>query len=104
MQIHVNHDNHLRIAQDTSDRLAQTVEDSLTQYKHQITRVDMHLADLNGAKHGDSDKRCKLEARLDHLQPVAVSHEASSIQLAIDGALKKLDNALSHAIGKRRTF
>jgi len=104
MQVQVNHDNHLRIAQDTSERLAESVQASLSQFSHQITRVEMHLGDVNGGKHGDSDKRCMLEARLDHLQPVAVSHQAPSVQQAIDGALKKLDHALSHAIGKRRTF
>lgn len=104
MQVQINHDNHLRIAQDTSERLQESVESSLAQYKHQITRVEMHLSDLNGGKHGESDKRCAMEARIDHLKPVAVSHEAPSIKLAIDGALKKLENALGHTIGKRRTF
>lgn len=102
MQVHVNHDNHLRIAQDTSERLSRTIEESLSQYRQQITRVEMHLGDVNGGKHGDSDKRCMLEARLDRLQPIAVSHQAPSVQQAIDGALTKLDNALSHAIGKLR--
>ncbi len=102
MQVQVNHDNHLIIAQDTSERLAREVEDSLTKYAHQITRVEMHLGDVNGGKHGNSDKRCMLEARVDHLQPIAATHQAPSIQLAIDGALKKLDHALSHAIGKLR--
>jgi len=104
MQIQINHGNHVRIAQDTSERLAQSIEESLVQYRNQITRVEVHLADQNGGKHGEADKRCTLEARMDHLQPVAVSHEAPSIKLAIDGALKKLDSALSHTIGKRRTF
>lgn len=102
MQVQINHDNHLRIAQDTSERLVETVSTSLAQYKNQVTRVELHLQDLNGGKHGDVDKRCLIEARLDHLQPLAVSHEAPSIKQAIDGALKKLDSALGHAIGKRR--
>ncbi len=104
MQIQINHGSHVRIAQDTSERLAQSIEESLSQYRNQVTRVEVHLADLNGGKHSEADKRCTLEARLDHLQPVAVSHEAPSIKLAIDGALKKLESALSHTIGKRRTF
>ena len=102
MQVHVNHDNHLRIAQDTSERLSRTIEEALVQYQQQITRVDMHLGDVNGSKHGDSDKRCLLEARVDHMAPIAVSHQAPSVQQAIDGALSKLDSALGRAIGKLR--
>jgi ribosome-associated translation inhibitor RaiA len=102
MQVQVNHDNHLIIAQDTSDRLGREVETSLSKYAQQISRIEMHLGDVNGTKHGDSDKRCMLEARLDHLHPITATHQAPSVQLAIDGALKKLDHALSHAIGKLR--
>jgi hypothetical protein len=102
MQVQVNHDNHLRIAQDTSERLSLTVQNSLAQYERQITRVEMHLGDVNGGKHGSDDKRCMLEARLDRMEPIAVTHQAPSVQLAVDGALKKLEHALSHAIGKLR--
>lgn len=102
MQIQVNHDNHLRITAETSERLSSSVEQYFAQYADWITRVEIHLADLNGGKHGESDKRCTLEARLSGMKPMAVSHEAESLQLAIDGALEKLDHALGHAVGKLR--
>jgi hypothetical protein len=103
MQVLVNHDNHVRLAEDTSDRLARLVEDSLAHFRDRITRVEMHLQDVNAGKGGESDKRCMLEARLAALAPIAVTHQAASLQLAIDGALEKMDHALSHAIGKLET-
>jgi ribosome-associated translation inhibitor RaiA len=102
MQVQVNHDNRVRLAGDTAERLSKTVEDFLAKFADRITRVEMHLGDVNGSK-GGHDKRCMLEARLANLQPIAVTHHAETLQLAIDGALERLDHALSHAIGKRET-
>jgi ribosome-associated translation inhibitor RaiA len=102
MQIQVNHDNHVRLVEDTAERLSKAVEDSLAKFADRITRVEMHLGDINAGK-GGADKRCVLEARIANLQPIAVTHQAETLQLAIDGALDKLDHALSHAIGKLET-
>jgi ribosome-associated translation inhibitor RaiA len=104
MQVLVNHDNHVQLAAETSERLSRTIEDSLSQFADRITRVEMHLGDENGGKHGNADKRCMLEARMSHIQPIAVTHQAESLQLAIDGALDKLGNAIGHAIGKLKTY
>ena len=103
MQIQVNHDNHVRLTGDTADRLSRTVEDSLAKFADRITRVEMHLGDVNGSK-GGPDKRCMLEARMANVQPIAVTHQAESLQMAIDGALEKLEHALGHAIGKLKTY
>jgi ribosome-associated translation inhibitor RaiA len=103
MQVQVNHDNHVHIGEQVSERLTQVLESSLSQFAERITRIEMHLGDENAGKHGDSDKRCMLEARLKNLAPIAVTHQAESLQLAFEGALEKLDRALSHAIGKLET-
>jgi ribosome-associated translation inhibitor RaiA len=103
MQVQVNHDNHVRIGAEISERLARVLEGSLSQFADRITRIEMHLSDENADKGGDSDKRCMLEARLANLAPIAVTHQAESLQMAFEGALEKLDHALSHAIGKLET-
>jgi hypothetical protein len=102
MQVQVNHDNHVRLTGDTAERLSGVVEGALSKFADRITRVEMHLGDVNSGK-GGPDKRCMLEARMSHVQPIAVTHQAESLQLAIDGALEKLDHALSHALGKLET-
>ncbi len=103
MQVQVNHDNHVRLTLETAERLTGVIEDALSKFADRITRVEMHLGDVNGGKGGEADKRCMLEARMSHIHPIAVTHQAESIQLAIDGALEKLDHALSHALGKLAT-
>jgi ribosome-associated translation inhibitor RaiA len=103
MQVQVNHDNHVRIGAEVSERLTRVLEGSLAQFADRITRIEMHLGDENASKGGDSDKRCMLEARLANLAPIAVTHQAESLQLAFEGALEKLEHALSHAVGKLET-
>ena len=103
MQVQINHDNHVRIGEEVSERFKRVLESSLSQFADRITRVEMHLGDGNAGKGGNSDKRCMLEARLANLAPIAVTHQAESVQLAFDGALKKLEHALSHAVGKQQT-
>ena len=100
MQVQVNHDNHVRLGEDVSARFSGFIEDGLARFSERITRVEMHVGDVNAGKGGNADKRCMLEARLANLQPIAVTHQAESLQLASDGALEKLEHALGHTVGK----
>ena len=43
-----------------------------------------------------------LEARLNGLQPIAVTHMAESMQLAIEGAAEKLEHAIGRTLGRLR--
>lgn len=101
MQIQINHDNHVRLGADVEQRFAGIIREALDRFGDRITRIEMHITDENGGKHGDSDKRCMLEARLANLQPLAVTHLADSHQLAFSGALEKLEHAIGHLIGRR---
>lgn len=103
MQVLVNHDNHVRVGEEVATRLTRLIEDSLLHYRDRITRVEMHLTDENAHKGGPADQRCVLEARLANLAPIAVTHRAEEFQLAIEGALEKLQHALQHALGKEQT-
>ena len=67
-----------------------------------MTRIVVHLHDDNGTKAGAHDKRCQIEARPKGLQPVSVTHKAESLDFAVDGAIEKLNHALSHQFGKLR--
>jgi len=60
----------------------------------------VHLNDENGSKSGPQDKRCQIEARLKHHEPLSVTHKAESLDLAIDGAAEKMLHALDHLTGK----
>ena len=101
MQVIVNSDHTISGSEAVSERVESIVVDSIDRFADRITRVEVHLSDVNGDKHGERDKRCVMEARLGGLAPIAVSHAASTVLDAIDGAADKLERALEHAVGRR---
>jgi hypothetical protein len=51
-------------------------------------------------KNGAADKRCTMEARLTHHQPVAVTHHGSTQDEAFRGANGKLRRLLDSTLGR----
>ncbi len=87
-----------------SDRLIDYVKDELKQqfqrYSEKITHFEVHLSDVNGDRGGELDKRCMIEARPAGFKPVAVTHKADNIDLAIHGAIDKLKRTIEHSFAK----
>lgn len=78
------------------------VKNGLSRYSEQITRVEVHLTDENGAKSGPDDKCCVMEARLEGRPPIAVTHHAPTLRQAADGARDKLTRLLESTLGRLR--
>ena len=100
MQIRINSDHHISASPQLASRVQGLVRDTLDRYSDRITTVEVHLGDLNSGKHGANDKRCTMEARIGGVGPIAVNHEAESLDFAIDGAMEKLERAIEHKLGK----
>lgn len=100
MQVLVNSDHHIVGGEDLTERVQGVVEGRLDRFGGRITRVEVHLNDLNSLKRGERDKRCMMEVRLGGLKPIAVSHEAPTLTEAIHMAADKLERAVEHALGK----
>jgi ribosome-associated translation inhibitor RaiA len=101
MQVLVNSDHHIHGSEPVTARVESIVADAVDRFADRITRVEVHLNDVNGDKRGDRDKRCMMEARIGGMAPVAVNHRAPTLREAIDGAADKLERALEHAMGRR---
>jgi hypothetical protein len=72
----------------------------ISRFSDHITRLEVHLADENGPKGGENDIRCTLEARLEGRQPMAVTHHAGTIPLAVQGAANSLVSMIDTALGR----
>lgn len=96
MQVLVNSDNRIVGTEELSAQVEAAVADGLGHLSVLLTRVEVHLNDVNGPKGGTGDKRCMLEARIKGHEPLAVSDSADSLDLALGGAVKKLRKALTH--------
>ncbi len=101
MLIQVNTDNHVQGSQALIDRVQAEVGATLERFADRITRVEVHLGDDNGPKHGAGDKRCSIEARPAGHSPISASHQSSDLDEAITGAIEKLERVLDRSFDKR---
>lgn len=103
MKIQLNTDKHIQ----GDPSLVRHVEDAVTaalqHYAPRITRVVVHVSDLNAERAGGMDKRCLIEARLNDLPPLTASDNGNTAAEAVTGAARKLQRAIESAISKRNT-
>ena len=82
--------------------VSNVVESALSRISDHITRVEVHLSDETSDRSGQNDKRCMMEARLEGRQPIAVTHHASTLDEAADGAAGKLTRLIESTFGRQR--
>jgi len=102
MQILIYTDNHIKGGDSANAEVESIVHAAVYRFADRITRIEMHLSDTNGPKHGAREKRCVMEARLSGLRPIAVADEAPTLLVAIERAADKLKKALEHSMGRQQ--
>lgn len=102
MHIQVNSDNNIEGREELATRVEAVIEEALSRFSDQITRVEVHLSDENSHKSGQNDKRCMMEARLENRRPTAVTHQAATLDQAINGAADKLQRSIESTLGRLR--
>lgn len=100
MQVQFNTDESVEGHEELGRHAESVVRKALDRFSEQVTRVEIHLSDVNGQKAGDNDKRCVIEARVAGRQPLAVTELANTVHQAIDGAAHKIKRSLDSTLGK----
>ncbi|HMS83955.1 MAG TPA: HPF/RaiA family ribosome-associated protein [Nitrospira sp.] len=100
MQIQVNTDNNIQGRETIVSLVETSVEGAVGRFRDRITRVEAHLSDTNSHKTKGDDIRCVLEARLAGHQPIAVSHQAPTVDLAVSEAAGKLERSIESTLGR----
>ena len=101
MQIQINTDRNIEGHEALAARVSSVVESTLSRISDHITRVEVHLSDENSDKKGgDNNMRCLMEARLQGRQPVAVTHQAATLDQAVNGAADKLIRLIESTLGR----
>ena len=103
MRIQINHDDHIRPSAARSQEIEATVRSALDRFGDSVTWVQVHLSDENGPRFAADDKRCLIEARVAHREPIAVSHRATNVHQAVSGAAGKLRRSLDQALDRQRS-
>lgn len=99
MQIQVNTDNHIDGNLSLLESVQEAVLHTLGRFEERITRVEVHLSDVNAQK-GGRDTRCVVEARLRGLKPITVDDLSRDIDSAVRAAVGKMERALETRLGK----
>ena len=102
MHVQVNSDHNIKGHQALVVSVTGTVESALSRFSSRITRVEVHVSDEDGKKNGANDKRCVMEARLEGRQPLAVAHQAPTVNEAVEGAAGELTRLIEHALGHQQ--
>tara|TARA_R110002167_G_scaffold115853_1_gene290468 strand:- start:686 stop:1000 length:315 start_codon:yes stop_codon:yes gene_type:complete len=100
MTIQINTDKTLTGEKRSGDFFTAQIAEALQRFESHITRIEVHLKDENGKKDGYSDISCLLEARLEGRQPIAVTNQADTTDLAVTGAIDKIKNAIETIVGR----
>ncbi|MGV8894905.1 MAG: hypothetical protein ACOH10_01765 [Rhodoglobus sp.] len=101
MQVIVNTDSNITLNQQKLDELASVVETSLGHFGAHLTRVEVHLTDESAGRSTGDDISCRLEARPEGRNPEFVTDNASAVDDAVRGALKKMRSVLDSTFGRR---
>ncbi len=100
MEVQINTANNLDGRQALNDRLEATVRDRLSRFEGRLTRIELHVGDVNAERSAGGDIRCQIEARPAGLDPVSVSDQSDSVDQAATAALAKLTTALERTFGR----
>lgn len=99
MQFQFNTDSSVMGTQNVADRIEEHVRHRLARFADRLTRIEVHVSDVNGRKHGADDK-CTIEARPRGGRPIGVTGKAADVDAAARIAANTLVERLERVFGK----
>ena len=100
MQFQLNTDSTIQGDERLAEVAQTIVTGALGHLTGRLTRVEVHIVDVNAAKGGSDDIRCTIEGRPEGMQPQTVTHSDTNVEAALRGGAKKLRALLDSAFGK----
>lgn len=92
---------HIQISDAMESHVRKCLSTVEKRWGDRLTRVEMHLKDINSKNKGGVDKHCTFEARPAGLNPLTAEDTAEDAYDAIKGAADKLERVLEQAIERR---
>ena len=100
MQFQFNTDSSVMGTQNVAERIEAQVRKRLERFADRLTRIEGHVSDVNGRKHGADDKHCTIEARPRGSRPIGVTGKASDVDAAARIAANTMAERLERVLGK----
>jgi Sigma 54 modulation protein / S30EA ribosomal protein len=102
MKVQINTDKQITMDMELARFVGAEVRRALGRFESKLTRVEVHLSDVNSHKPGLHDKRCQIEARPEGRKPVSVAIETATVEKAVQGAVNKMKRLLETRFGRSR--
>lgn len=100
MQFQFNTDSSVMGTNNVATRIEDMVREKLARFGERLTRIEVHVTDVNGSKHGADDKHCTIEARPRGGRPIGVTGRADKVDAAARRAANILAQRLERQFGK----
>ncbi|HWA95967.1 MAG TPA: HPF/RaiA family ribosome-associated protein [Terracidiphilus sp.] len=100
MKIQVNSDKTIATSAKRTRFVEEEVGHILRRHARRLTRVEVHLSDIDNVKKGQADKRCLVEARPAGARPRTASALATTVEAAVTAAAEKMQRALGTYFGR----
>lgn len=100
MHFQFNSDSSLMGTADVAQRIERQVRHRLARFEERLTRLEVHVSDVNGRKHGPADKHCTIEARPRGGKPIGVTGKAADVDAAARIAASTLAERLERLFGR----
>ncbi len=101
MNIHVNSDKTIDVDANLTQLVESDVSRVLDRFVKKLTRVEIHLSDIDNKKTGQADKRCLIEVRPTGARPLTASATSTKTELAVSEALGKMQRSLTTFFGRK---
>ena len=102
MKIRFNTDKNIEGKEALENFVSEKISNALKHFVDKITRIEVHLSDQNAEKEGTDDIECKMEVRIQGMQPVMVVSKSGSKEKALSDAVNKMKSRLGSIIGKMK--
>lgn len=100
MQFQFNTDSSVMGTADLAARIEAQVCQRLERFTDRLTRLEVHVSDVNGRKAGSDDKHCMIEARPRGDKPIGVTAKAADVDAAARIAANTMAERLERVFGK----
>jgi len=100
MQFQFNTDSSVMGTENVAERIESQVRQRLARFEDRLTRIEVHVTDVNGRKHGGDDKHCTIEARPRSGRPIGVTGKAADVDAAARIAANTMAERLERVFGK----
>jgi hypothetical protein len=101
MKIQVNSDRTIALDASLTRFVEGEVSRVLGRFAKRLTRVEVHLSDVDNRKTGQAEKRCLMEARPAGARPRSVSAKGTKMASAVGEALGKMRRSLTTFFGRK---